>query len=549
LGRISGQGNQAIAGAFSEVAGAIKNHQDRVNTVERAKIERELRLGLTSQFQDALLNKDLSQQKDLLGFLEQVNTQTKAALESHSGSAESKRELFENLEILRFDITNKATAASFEAGRQLVRDEVESNIRLSETRAVSDPAGVEQQLDDFDVFMTRMSKGLDENEQRDLFRDGKRRILIGGIEGLISRSLLNEAEKALTQTPGIGEFVTRADIRILGKSIAAARDNLRKANERQLRVVGPRGRLIEIDEFGQPRQLVGPLEGEETTNAPFGTGAPGGVLNAFGMSADYAAGRTTPDQDRTFMTAVTEYTQERLIKDELGNTSIQKKELPQHVKDALDARGIRLTGDAVGQTDQDLAREDSPLGPGGRTVFELVTDGLISGPGPSAGEAIGSLPIIGGGAPQMTAAREFVRGRAQRLTSILRQADRSFEGERKAIEATIQPLREATDFFEDPNSTLQSIVGVTKELQIRRSTFLSLANDPNLADAKRRRFALNVASEIDFFIKALMPGPIIENAEQMNAFSSTNPPGSKFVAAGSGGQFRVFILNPRTESQ
>jgi hypothetical protein len=56
------------------------------------------------------------------------------------------------------------------------------------------------------------------------------------------------------------------------------------------------------------------------------------------MTPAYAAGETTPDQDRVFEASVAQYTQPFETKDAQGNITIRRPELPDFVKQGIEAR-------------------------------------------------------------------------------------------------------------------------------------------------------------------------------------------------------------------
>jgi hypothetical protein len=85
---------------------------------------------------------------------------------------------------------------------------------------------------------------------------------------------------------------------------------------------------------------------------PFGTGVTGETLNIFTkMAPDYATGKLTPEQDRIFLAAVTNYTQPQSRVEERTNpdtgvksydTIVSRPELPDFVRSALQLRGTAL---------------------------------------------------------------------------------------------------------------------------------------------------------------------------------------------------------------
>jgi hypothetical protein len=71
----------------------------------------------------------------------------------------------------------------------------------------------------------------------------------------------------------------------------------------------------------------------------FGNSLTGRLMGVFtNMTPAYAAGETTPDQDRVFEASVAQYTQPFETKDAQGNITIRRPELPDFVKQGIEAR-------------------------------------------------------------------------------------------------------------------------------------------------------------------------------------------------------------------
>jgi len=90
----------------------------------------------------------------------------------------------------------------------------------------------------------------------------------------------------------------------------------------------------------------------KAAKGPFGSGVTGETLNIFTkLAPDYAAGTLTPEQDRVFLAAVTNYTQPQSRVEERTNpdtgvksydTIVSRPELPDFVRSALQLRGTAL---------------------------------------------------------------------------------------------------------------------------------------------------------------------------------------------------------------
>jgi hypothetical protein len=137
---------------------------------------------------------------------------------------------------------------------------------------------------------------------------------------------------------------------------------------------------------------------------PFGTGKEGRILSHFtSLAPNYAAGKTTPDQDRIFETAVKDYTQRQEVETVdpvTGNKSVRviRNELPSFVSTAIAARA-RL-GQVTGETQPPMRSEPRPQGQGSGTTAPAAAPAAAA-PAPALGSGVRPLPTQSGGeAPQ-----------------------------------------------------------------------------------------------------------------------------------------------------
>lgn len=125
------------------------------------------------------------------------------------------------------------------------------------------------------------------------------------------------------------------------KEIAGTKEQNLKLLESQRRAFGD---ILKAD--AQARKAAG----TSAQKGFFGTGATGGALNLFYQKAeDFAKGLLSPEEERAFLTAVTEYTQPTYvtITDHLTNQTRQeerRKELPAFVVTALKTRNMSSRG-------------------------------------------------------------------------------------------------------------------------------------------------------------------------------------------------------------
>lgn len=229
-------------------------------------------------------------------------------------------------------------------------------------------------------------------------------------------------------------------------------------------------------------------------NLGFGRSVKGAALNVmYQFAPQYAAGTLTPDMDRMFETAITEYTQKDRFQDPVtGNWMERVPELPEFVKSAVSSRrqlskatptttpvtppgaaaptaapaaaGAPTTDQGASTTvagaiPTGAAAPGTTVPPRGavrpRTIWDSAPD--IAGPIPAAATTVARVPGLGGVAPEMQQSRNFVNAAVRDLIKNLQNNPRYAEGERKAIEAEVDI---GPRFFDDAEGLRNRIVGI-----------------------------------------------------------------------------------------
>jgi len=202
----------------------------------------------------------------------------------------------------------------------------------------------------------------------------------------------------------------------------------------------------------------------------FGKGVTGGALNFMYMKADdFAKGKLSPEDERAFMTAVTEYTQPSFVTTTnplTGETSTreQRNELPEFVVTALKtrptSRGSASVGGGAPAGGRAAAPQPAVAGAPARTVpapgasvtdlppdvapmvqsapqstfFDLASTGTGFVPVLVAGVARNiPLEVAGGIKPEFQQATAMLENMRNRVVNVLQENPRFAEGERKQI--------------------------------------------------------------------------------------------------------------------
>lgn len=314
--------------------------------------------------------------------------------------------------------------------------------------------------------------------------------------------------------------------------------------------------------FGDIIKSEARIEAEKEKNrgkaekGPFGSGVTAETLNIFTKFApDYASAKLTPEQDRVFLTAVTNYTQPQSRVEErtdpvTGNKSYvtieTRPELPEFVRSALQLRGTSLPNAAAPVTSGKPGAKAPPAAgeistaPGTipaevpaeakdayvalNTPKEQKTlwnqRGLVAGPI----QYIKTLPVLRV-FTQIDAkadeARTFFDSARRSLIKALAANPRYPVSEMQAIEKEIDI---APAFFDNPDSLGNRLIGIEDFLNQRLKAAQTDAANPNFPVASRQA-ALDEIKELKNFQKVAGIPPRVYTIEEVQAL----PSGTNFL--------------------
>lgn len=290
---------------------------------------------------------------------------------------------------------------------------------------------------------------------------------------------------------------------------------------------------------------------------PFGSGVTGETLNIFSkMAPDYASGKLDPEQERVFLSAVTNYTQPQVRTEErtdpvTGNKSYvtveSRPELPSFVRSALQLRGTALpnvsaapvpsgkpgakapapAGDisgAPGTVPADVPAEARDAYVALKTPKDQKTlwnqRGLVAGPV----QYLKTMPVLrvfGQVDAQADEARTFFDSARRSLIKALAANPRYPVSEMQAIEKEIDI---APAFFDNPNSLGNRLIGIEDFLNQRLKAAEVDAVNPNFPVASRQA-ALDEIKELKNFNKVAGIPPRVYTIEEVQAL----PSGTNFL--------------------
>ena len=251
---------------------------------------------------------------------------------------------------------------------------------------------------------------------------------------------------------------------------------------------------------------------------PLGRGSKGDILNTFIQFAPlYKAGSLLPEQERTFLTAVQDYTQEQRMPFTDAETGITKiityrNSLPDYVREALNARRpgsapapSAMTTVPSGAGAPAGAGAGRPARPAGAGAVPTGPMGLVPGPNVPdevfqaasvapkstffdlAATGTGFVPVLVAGiarnvpvdaagkiAPDFQQSTTMLKSMTNRIVNVLQENPRFPEGERKQI---LDELGTAPSVFSNRNGYINTIVALDKVMEDLQKKANSIINN------------------------------------------------------------------------
>lgn len=515
----SRQMGQDVAQTGQEFERAHERIRTRADAVDRARKSSDYNEESTTELRRLMTEGDLSKPETLDAYNDSLNRQMADLIGAHSGSGspESLSRLTVRLEGMRSTFADKAAGMATQLQRDLMASTHAKELNKLRVVANTSPGLLPKLFDTLDAQIDDMAPALTPQEEG-AFRDaGREQITEAALGAIIGRGQPDDAERILMDTPGLrGVLGPEAQRRVFSR-IRVARAE--RAKYRAPIVLSPGETAFD------PRtgQRIASLPSDDDA---FSGGLQGDILGMMAdMSPAFAQGQMSPQQERRYLAAVQHYRQPAQFQNpDTGVIETRRNEVPQYVADAFSARDIDIPGL---QEDEPLEVSEGgavPTGPGGQTVFELAGAGLVTGPIPAAGELIGRTPGLGGPAPEMTRARNFIPLLQRELVRVLQNNPKYAEGERKAIEKEINI---APRFFDDSAAFQQRLIGIDDALEIRLQNALKTATSEKVS-SQERVHAMNVANALQQFRSNLLPVKF-EKEEDAIEFALSSPPGTKFT--------------------
>ena len=307
---------------------------------------------------------------------------------------------------------------------------------------------------------------------------------------------------------------------------------------------------VEIEQFSRASESDEP--------GPFGGSVRGRSLeHMVNLAEGFAAGTLDDQQERVFLTAVTNYRQpERYTDPDTGLLVERRAELPDFVMQALRSRGYSVVDEGilppVGGDPVRLARQPSPEAaqqhnalmqamptipadalPEAKalenaTIYEIIASGDVMGPGARSARFLHQLPLIGGLVPgqEETEAGREVAGISERIVKGLQQNPRFAEGEAARILKNIKGIEPSA--FRSTSGALSELIGVDRILaRIEAEMQEVVTGRRALVSGETRQHAMDTLQFVRHWRSVLVPPRV--KPESIQEFARTAVPGQKVI--------------------
>src|SRR5690606_1536450 len=291
---------------------------------------------------------------------------------------------------------------------------------------------------------------------------------------------------------------------------------------------------------------------------PFGGSVRGRSLeHMVNLAEGFAAGTLDDQQERIFLTSVTNYRQpERYVDPDTGLLVERRDELPDFVMQALRSRGYSVVDEGilppVGGDPVRLARQPSPEAaqqhnalmqamptipadalPEAKalenaTIYEIIASGDVMGPGARSARFLHQLPLIGGLVPgqEETEAGREVAGISKRIVKGLQQNPRFAEGEAARILKNIKGIEPSA--FRSTSGALSELIGVDRILaRIEAEMQEVVTGRRALVSGETRQHAMDTLQFVRYWRGVLVPPRV--KPESIQEFARTAVPGQKVI--------------------
>jgi len=582
VGAGAGQALAQVGGQLSAIAERRERVRQTVDRVEKTARAREMAF---EAFTDWEKTSDVTDEASAESFIKALDGQFNQILKEHKGDEQSAAQLQARLTDLRIDYVYKASTTSTLARREKVLNSVNGQVSEQAGQAFAAPETLDEQLSSVQETIDDLSGGLSTTVVNELKNRSNATLVRSALDGALARGDFETANSILSDTSPYAQALPPDQVRqYRARAIKAASEvDDQTSFQKNVKFLESRfGRALTPTELGSMKGLgseVNAIEQrirayetrmgraatpeevdqffdverpDEEVATPFGTGARGRSMQRVSEQAEaFAAGQTTPQQDRLFLGAASFLLQPE--RDPVTG-AMRPAVVPPFLMTALQERGYTINREGTQIVTLEGAPtpvgSDSPpdLTPEQRRGAENTTapqvESLASGDLASAanidlfgnaeniagipagvGATLAATPIIGDllvDAPEMTQGRLMATLVRDNIARALQQSPRFASMELSAIK---KELGDFAKTFTTVESFRQELIALDTQLMRLEEEALQRGENPEMPAEERKR-TRTLAQDISFARDALgIRQRRVETPEEAQAL----PSGTVFI--------------------
>jgi hypothetical protein len=213
------------------LADAEQRVKNRVDTIDRVRQQNAFAAAGMSEMQRMTAEDDFTQPATLDKFTRFLDDRVATIVGQHQGSEESRAHLAAQLEGRRAQLAAQAAQIAYDSQNKMIGDHIGAQLNTLVSEAYQKPDTITELFKKVDSVVDDMMPALRPGQERAFRRLGRERVAEGGLNALIMREQMEEADRLLT-TPELGAVLgDEAKARVSGR-IAAVRQAHAEADAR-----------------------------------------------------------------------------------------------------------------------------------------------------------------------------------------------------------------------------------------------------------------------------------------------------------------------------
>lgn len=555
---VTGLGSE-IQNVSAQLGAAEERKRSRGDTISRVQAVNDVRATADKELTRIQSEEDLSRDETVAQY-DQFLRQTMAeTVDGHQGSQASRDQLAATLAAEYGGAIRNVRQQSTKLQFEQMNSHVDELIKGAANTTLSAPSTFAQSLQSLDAEIDNLAPALTPAQEVATRTAGRSAVIQSAVGAYLNGGDIESAKSIMSQE----SLSNSLDLNVAAKlrqSITVAEHNANKGqieaeqtitkaesiigrplnNAEKLKLAGlsqPKanktfgdsiseiesalGRQLTQDEIAKKANIDSPDGGG------FGSGVKGRSLEIMNnLSSAVSAGIATPEEERLFETAITEYTQPvQFVNPTTGEIETRQARLPGFAQEAATIGGFNLEGkEEIRAADPEnqisSAFKDDPIPDQSGTIWGRRKD--VVGIGPSVASKLGRVPVIGEGVGTKEAeSMQYVDLRQKTLVKSLQNSPRYAESERESLESTISITGKT---FDTESAYTSRVLAVDEFLNEEITRAQADINNP-LTTTAIRQAALRDMSNMSHFKMLLGAPPKVKTVDEAMKL----PAGTQFV--------------------